>query len=88
MSNEAGDLSLITLAYNSILQKTDSPIPKKMMGLFLDMAVLWGSWQIFMAGAGYFKHFYRHQIMKNIFGIEPPKEEEEPEVKQKGLQGK
>jgi|TARA_B110001450_G_C17274193_1_gene340768 hypothetical protein len=33
-----------------------------------------------MSGAGYFKHFYRHQILKNVFGIEP---KEEPVEKKK-----
>jgi len=41
---DSGDLSIITLAYREILAKTDSPIPKKLLGLFMDMAILWGSW--------------------------------------------
>jgi len=48
------------------------------MGLFMDLAVLWGSWQLLLSGSGYFSHFYKHYFLKHVFGIEPKEEEKKP----------
>jgi len=41
-----------------------------------------------MSGAGYFKHFYRHQILKNVFGIEPKEEPVEKKASEGQTQNK
>lgn len=73
-------MSIVTSVYNGFLTGTNNQLAKKFLGLFMDVAVLLGTFQMMMYSGDYFKYFYNHMILKNIFGIQPPKEEEPEKV--------
>lgn len=75
------DMSLVTSAYNGFMTSTNNQFMRKLCGLFMDVAVIMGTFQIMMSSGDYFKYFYNHMILKNIFGIQPKKPDESQKVK-------
>jgi len=79
-------MSLVTSIYNGFLTGTNSQIMKKISGLFLDLAVLMGTFQIMMSGTDYCKYFYNQYILKNMFGIHPSPRKSLEQIKSEELE--
>jgi len=69
------EFSLVTMFYNNMILKA-SPMTKKITGMFMDLAVMYGMYAMFRTG-GLVNNMFKTYILKGMFGMEI--KDEEPE---------